>query len=208
VGRGVIVLLTLLVTACGGGGSGGAPQQQAQAAGLSISGTPPSSVTQGISYSFVPVTNNPDGSTLTFSITNKPAWAAFNSTSGMLSGTPGTGDVGSYAGIVISVSDGTASDSLTAFAVEVVGSATGAATLSWTAPVQNEDGSPLMDLGGYKVYYGLSAGNYTNTDTIINSGVTSHMVENLSPGTWFFVVTAFDRSGNESQPSASASKTI
>ncbi len=33
--------------------------------------------------------------------------------------------------------------------------------LSWTAPSTNEDGSPLNDLAGYKLYYGTQTGQYS-----------------------------------------------
>ena len=57
--------------------------------------------------------------TLTFSVQNKPSWATFNSTTGLLSGTPTSTNVGSYSSIVISVSDGSQSASLAAFSITV-----------------------------------------------------------------------------------------
>ncbi len=71
-----------------------------------ISGTPPTSVAEDTAYSFTPTASDPDaGDTLTFSITNKPSWAGFNTATGKLSGTPGNGDVGTTSGIVITVTD-------------------------------------------------------------------------------------------------------
>ena len=52
--------------------------------------------------------HDPDGKALTFSITNAPAWASFDTATGRLSGTPGAEHVGATSGIVISVSDGSA----------------------------------------------------------------------------------------------------
>lgn len=85
-----------------------------------ISGTPTVSVSQDVAYSFVPVASDVDGDVLTFSITNKPAWASFNTATGALSGTPAFADAGTTTGIVISVSDGTVTTSLPAFALDVV----------------------------------------------------------------------------------------
>uniref|UniRef100_UPI0021CAAF4D putative Ig domain-containing protein n=1 Tax=Parapedobacter soli TaxID=416955 RepID=UPI0021CAAF4D len=86
-----------------------------------IGGTSETSINQDAAYSFIPTANDIDaGDVLTFSITNKPDWATFNTTTGELSGTPGNGDVGVTAGIVITVSDGTMSASLPAFDLEVV----------------------------------------------------------------------------------------
>jgi hypothetical protein len=173
-----------------------------------ISGSPPTSIVEGQAYSFTPTANDPDGDMLNFSITNKPSWATFNTSTGRLSGTPGTGTVGSYANIQIKVSDGAVQASLGAFTIVVQQSANGSATLSWKAPTTREDGSPLMNLAGYKVRYGNAAGNYPTTVTISNPGVTSYMVENLASGTWYFVLASYDSNGVESDNSSPASKTI
>src|SRR6185312_2327435 len=50
-----------------------------------ISGSPSTSVTAGQSYSFTPTATNPSGGALTFSISNMPAWATFNASTGQLS---------------------------------------------------------------------------------------------------------------------------
>src|SRR5712671_6452792 len=84
-----------------------------------ISGSPATSVVAGRSYSFTPTTTDPSGKTLTFSISNKPSWATFNTSTGQLSGAPVAGNVGSYPNIAISVSDGTLGASLTAFSISV-----------------------------------------------------------------------------------------
>jgi hypothetical protein len=87
--------------------------------------------------------------------------------------------------------------------------ATGTATLSWTAPTQNEDGSPLTDLAGYRVYWGTSSRNYSNSVTINNPGVTTYVVENLLAGrTYFFATTAGNGDGVYSDYSVEASKAI
>jgi hypothetical protein len=174
-----------------------------------ISGTPATSVMQGTSYSFTPTASDADGDTLTFSIANKPAWAAFNTATGRLQGTPGAGDVGTTSGIVISVSDGKAAPvALSAFSVTVQAVATGSATLTWTPPTQNTDGSPLTDLAGYKIYWGTSQGSYSNSVTLNNPGLASYVVTNLVSGTYYFVATAINSQGVESSYSAPASKTI
>lgn len=176
-----------------------------------ISGTPSTQVMQGSLYSFTPTASDPDtGDTLTFSIANKPGWATFDTSTGALQGTPGAGDVGTTSNVTISVRDqDNASAALTAFSITVQSSATGSALLSWTPPTENTDGSPLTNLNGYKVYWGPSAGSYSNTVTLNNQpGLSSYVVDNLTPGTWFFVVTALSTSGVESQFSNAASKTI
>ncbi|WP_333797218.1 fibronectin type III domain-containing protein [Rheinheimera sp.] len=87
----------------------------------SISGTPVTSLDQDTPYSFTPTASDIDtGDTLTFSIDNKPGWASFNTATGALTGTPAGTDAGKTLGIVISVSDGTASAALPAFDLEVI----------------------------------------------------------------------------------------
>jgi len=70
-----------------------------------ISGTPATRVAQGVAYSFIPTASDIDGDPLVFTIDNKPAWASFSPTTGELSGTPGSGDVGVTTGIIITVDD-------------------------------------------------------------------------------------------------------
>ena len=70
-------------------------------------------------------------------------------------------------------------------------------TLSWQAPTTNEDGSPLTDLAGYKLYCGPSMGNYLPIKDVGN--VLEYPISNdLQDGTHFCVATAYDTSGNES----------
>ena len=128
--------------------------------------------------------------------------------SGELSGTPGAGDVGSYTNVVISVSDGLASASLAAFSIDVVATATGSATLSWTAPTLNEDGTPLTDLAGFRIYWGNAPGVYSDSITINNPGITTYVLQGLAAGTYYFVCTAFDAANTESDLSNTATLTI
>ena len=185
-----------------GGGTGNAAP--------TISGNPPGAVTAGQAYSFTPTASDSDGDTLTFSASNLPPWAQINAGNGRISGTPADGDVGMYTAVSITVSDGSASDRLGPFDIEVLaqGASTGSTTLSWTAPTQNEDGSALTNLAGYKLYWGTEPGSYPNSVTIDNPGVTTYVVENLTAGTYEFVATAFNTSGVESRFSNSATKTV
>ena len=173
-----------------------------------ISGTPSTVVVQGAAYAFTPAASDPDANPLTFSIANAPAWTSFDTASGRLSGTPAAQHVGTASGIVITVSDGTLTAALPAFAVTVQAFATGSATLSWIPPTQNTDGSPLTNLAAYKVYWGPQQGSYPSSVTLNNPGLTTYVVGNLGPGTHFFVVTALNALGAESAFSVAGSKTI
>jgi fibronectin type 3 domain-containing protein len=97
---------------------------------------------------------------------------------------------------------------LPAFSIQVVALATGSATLSWTPPTQNTDGSPLSNLAGYRVYWGQTQGNYSNSVTVGNAGLSRYVVDQLTPATWYFTVTALNAAGIESAFSNVATKTI
>jgi hypothetical protein len=177
-------------------------------AGPTISGTPLTSVVVGNAYSFTPTTTDPSGAALIFDIKNAPSWGTFNSATGELSGTPSAADVGTYANITIGVSDGTTSVSLPAFQIMVTQNANGSATLSWVAPTENTNGTPLMNLAGYRIYYGTSATALTHTVQIANPGIVTYVVSNLSPGTWYFSIGDYTSANVESGVSVVVSKTI
>jgi len=82
------------------------------------------------------------------------------------------------------------------------------AKLSWDSPTTNADETSLDDLAGYKIYYGTSSGSYTEMIEITNPQKTDYTLENLAPGTYYFVATAYDTAGYESDYSNEVSKTI
>jgi hypothetical protein len=174
-----------------------------------ISGSPPTTVVAGHAYAFAPKASSPQGAALTFSIVNKPAWASFSTATGQLSGTPSTTNIGTYANISISVSDGAASASLAPFTITVGSGTTGSVTVSWTPPTTRTDGSTLTNLAGYRIYYGTSSGNYTDMISVTNPGLTTYVVANLMGGaTYYFVATAVDANGLESPYTNVGSKTL
>ena len=82
-------------------------------------------------------------------------------------------------------------------------------TLSWTAPTQNTDGTPLTDLDGYKIYYGLTSGGpFPSEVDVTDETVTTYVLDGLSTGTYFFVATAYNTAGIESDYSGEATKTL
>ena len=219
-----IALSAVALSGCGGGDEGSSspasgsaqppapapaqnPPTQANRA-PSISGNAPSAVNASSAYTFVPAASDADGDTLAFSIQNKPAWATFNTGTGRLSGTPAPADVGTYSNISIAVSDGKVSATLSPFAIAVTTMSNGHATLSWTAPTDNTDGTTLANLAGYRIRYGTSAGSLTQTIMIDNVSVTTYVVEDLAPATWYFAVTAVNAAGVESANSNVANKQI
>jgi hypothetical protein len=173
-----------------------------------ISNSPDTAIMTGDTYSFRPSASDPDGDTLAFFVTNLPRWANFDSKTGTLSGQPVPGDEGIYTNIVISVSDGSTKVSLPAFSIEVTQTALGSMMLSWEPPTENEDGTALDNLAGYKLYYGTTSGNYTRQVRINTPGLSSYVIENLLPDTYYVVATSFTTSGVESRYSNEAVKTV
>jgi len=200
----------LVATGCGGGGGDDDSAGGGGGGGTSwsVSGTPPTQIMAGSQFSFSPTINNPNGVTLTFGITNPPSWATFSTTTGAVTGTPGAGDVGTYTNINVSVSDGQTTVTRGPYSIQVVATATGSATLTWTPPTQNTDGTSLTNLTGYKIYWGTSQSNLTNSATLTNPGLATFVVDQLTPATWYFAATATNSAGAESAFSNIGSKTI
>jgi len=173
-----------------------------------ISGTPPTSVNVGAAYTFTPKAADAAGKALSFSINNAPAWTAFNTGTGQLSGTPSAAYAGTYANIVISVSDGTTSASLAGFSIAVDQVSNGTATVNWMPPTDNTNGTALTGLAGYEIHYGSASNNLSQTVQVANAGLSSYTLTNLTAGTWYFGVTAYNTSGTQSSMSNLASKTI
>lgn len=95
-----------------------------------ISGTAVNTGKVGTAYSFQPTASDPDGDDLGYSIQNCPSWATFSTATGRLSGSPTA--AGTFSNIIISVSDGQATDSLAAFAITVSASDNRAPTITGT----------------------------------------------------------------------------
>jgi hypothetical protein len=178
------------------------------APGLQISGTPAPTAEIGQFYSFRPTVVASAGSSLTYAVANKPAWAQFSATTGTLSGTPSTGSVATDANIVVSVSNGAQSAALPAFNITVQPALAGTASLSWSRPTENTNGTPLTDLAGYVIRYGTSSTALNNKISVASASATGAKITNLSPGNWSFAVSAINTANVESQLSAIVGKTI
>jgi hypothetical protein len=218
----VPVLAAGLLTACGnqaavnptGTAPAAATPGAAAPAGAPVQlvGTPPTSITAGQDYRFQPQVAQ-GGGVVSFKIQGQPAWADFDTDTGMLTGTPPMADVGRTGGITITGSNGSSSAAIGPFTIQVNAPAppapsTGSASLSWVAPTENIDGTPITALAGYHIYYGNSAGAMTTTVTVADASETSYVISGLAPGTYYFTVVAYNSMGVDSGESNTASKTI
>lgn len=216
IGKRMVLLFAVVSLAAGcGGGDGGAPLPvvaPGEATGpggaggaggavgvdLRISGSPPAEVLAGTQLSFTPTVHNPQQHALRFAAVNLPRWASVNASTGEISGMPVAADVGTYTGILITVSGGGESRTSLPYTIEVVDVAAGSVTLVWNPPTQNADGTPLTDLAGYRIRYGESPDALTRSVTVVNPGVTSIVVENLTATVWHFAATAYNAEDVES----------
>jgi hypothetical protein len=82
------------------------------------------------------------------------------------------------------------------------------ASVSWTVPLRNTDGSALTDVSGYRVYYGTSPSNLSQSVLVSGDGVTSVTITGLAAGTYYFAVATQASTGQASIPSALVSKTV
>ncbi len=215
-GASILAAIALAIVGCGGGGGGsGSPSTGNQNdpggsgnAAPTIQGQPGTTVGVSQTYTFRPSASDSNGDSLTYSAANLPDWLSLNAATGALSGTPTAADIGTYSNITITVSDGRLSASLPAFSIAVTDLGSGSASLSWEPPTQNEDGSPLVNLSGYRILYGQDPYSLTNEVSISNPSLSRYVVENLTTGTWYFAVAAVNSAGVMSERSNIGSKTI
>ncbi|KVX02525.1 Ig-like domain-containing protein [Shewanella frigidimarina] len=174
-----------------------------------ISGSPTTTVAQNSSYSFAPTANDVDGNTLSFSVSNKPAWAIFSTTTGALTGTPVEADVGVTSGIIISVSDGTLTAALPAFSITVTAvnvapviSGTPATAVnqdeaySFTPTASDDDTETTLSFSISNkpswASFDTATGALTGTPVKADVGVTSGIIVSVSDGALTAELPAFN----------------
>jgi hypothetical protein len=85
----------------------------------------------------------------------------------------------------------------------------GTATLSWTPPTQNTDGSPLTNLAAYRLYWGCGSSGQYPESVLVPAPATGYVIEGLpDTGTCYFAATAINSNGAQSAFSAESSKTF
>lgn len=84
------------------------------------------------------------------------------------------------------------------------------ATLVWTKPTTNTDGSAYTDPNGYRIQYGTSATNLATSVYITEAQSTppSWQSPTLAAGTWYFGLRTVNSLGLESALSNVASKSL
>jgi hypothetical protein len=214
-----LIAALILLTGCSGGNQSAStttgPSATTPAANIApakvapkISGQPVTALNANTAYVFLPTASDASGAVLTFEIQNKPSWATFNTSTGELAGSPNSSDIGTYTGIVISVGDGVATSVLPIFSISVTQISIGSVTLSWLPPTTNTNGTQLTNLAGYRIYYGTSPSSLTESLQVTNPGISTFVVSNLSPATWYFSLVSYNSANVESPLSQVVSKTV
>ncbi|MDR4464508.1 MAG: hypothetical protein MRJ66_09615 [Nitrospira sp.] len=146
------------------------------------------------------------GSTGTWTANHNASWLSLSPASGTKNGT-----------IVASVNTATAKPGDNTATITITGGGltkTANVLLSLNAPLNSSatltwNANKEKDLAGYKVYRATASGAYGAPIATLIGNVTTYRAIDLKFGTtYFFVVTAFDIAGNESEYSNEVSKSI
>lgn len=140
----------------------------------SLEGTPSPTVVENNYYSFTPKVDDTNHSTITYSITNKPAWASFDTSTGKMYGTPTS--TGTFSGITITGTDGSYSTSIGPFNIDVIN-----ATLTVTGQTSSYVG---YDDGYYRVGKPMSLTDNGDTVTDNRTGLEWQDTANVTSDTY------------------------
>jgi len=156
-----------------------------------IGSTPVTSVNEDSLYSYTFAATDVDtGDTLTLSATQLPGWLSFNSTTGVLSGTPTNTEVGTH-NVTLRVNDGTV-DVDQAFVITVVNTndaPTGSVSITGNA-IENQtltaDTSALADIDGLGTFSyqwnrgGTNVGTNSSSYTLASADISSTLTVTVS----------------------------
>ena len=81
-------------------------------------------------------------------------------------------------------------------------------TLSWEAPTENSDGTPLLNLRGYRIYYGNVPSALTHVIDVTNASLTRYAVDGLMVGTYYFAIASYNALGIESNLSSEVAASV
>jgi hypothetical protein len=175
----------------------------------SIHGTPPTALPAGHWYIFRPTAPMQGMRPRYFVIEHKPSWATFDAGTGLLMGRPVNANAGTYRDVRITLTDGLRSLPLPAFSITVYPRPQSLSVgLTWVPPTENEDGTSLGDLVGYRIYRGPSPDELQLLAIVANPGLTRYVMDAAPPGKHYFAITAVNAAGAESDFSPLVSETF
>jgi hypothetical protein len=82
--------------------------------------------------------------------------------------------------------------------------------VSWTAPTHNTDGTPLTNLGGFKIYYATTQAGVANATPIIiaNPAATTYRINGQPNSVYYYQMTAYNTLSVESARTGFLTNTI
>jgi hypothetical protein len=107
-----------------------------------------------------------------------------------------------------STSGGGSSSGSTTPATPPASSSNTSVAFSWMPPTENNNGSPLTNLAGYKIHYGTASQDYTQVVALNNPSLNRYVLDSLPSGTYYFAITAYNSAGVESTLSGEVSATL
>jgi hypothetical protein len=212
----IVLALALSIAACSSGSGQGWPTQDGSSAPPAAAGDGPHVVITSPDAEEIDTTDDAmdiAGSASSAAGIREVTWQTDSGESGKASGT----DTWTIEQVPLALGANTitvtATDSAGATVSDVIvinreSEGTGSATLSWSAPTERTDGTALADLAGFRIHYGRMSGIYDYQIDISTPGISTYVVENLVPGDWYFVMTAYDSTGLESDFSNEAHRQI
>lgn len=102
----------------------------------------------------------------------------------------------------------TTSGSGTSVTTPPTSSSNSSVTFNWVAPTENNNGSPLTNLAGYKIHYGTASQDYTQVVALNNPSLSRYVLDSLPHGTYYFAITAYNTAGIESSLSGEITATL
>ena len=81
-------------------------------------------------------------------------------------------------------------------------------TLNWQAPTQNNNGSTLTNLAGFKIHYATASKDYSQVVALNNPSLNRYVMDSLPSGTYYFAITAYNSQGVESSMSGEVATTV
>ena len=84
----------------------------------------------------------------------------------------------------------------------------GSASVTWSVPTHNTDGSVLTDLSGYRIFDGTSPSMMIRSVDVAGASTTNGTIAGLAPGNYYFAVAAINNAGVVSVPSNVVSMTV
>lgn len=205
----IVAILTLIICACSSGG-GGLPANVAPSpTGLSVTITSPDATVIDTTDDQMTVAGVATSDVGVSSV----SWESDHGEKGSASGTDAWEiasiplEIGANT-ITVTASNSAGESRTDKIVINRESAGKGSVTLSWTAPTQRTDETPLSDLTGYKIFYGRMSGIYDYEIDVPQAGIATYVVENLVPGDWYFTMSAYDSAGLESAPSNEVLRTV